>query len=342
MTDPAPRTNLLVSVGLAGPASSRPDLEQLARLDVELSARFRYWELLIAVEADQADHYAPLLGKLSKIRLLKLRHGASVYRHRVALAEEAIGDIVLLSTLDEFAELPIGAMIDRAERSGRMVIARRPSRNPLSATLRGLGAGAGFRVDASDLWTAAYPRPVLSKLLAHPDPQLALRFPPIDNSLAVESFACAPATRARQRTSLDDIQRRLSLSHKLLIGSASRVLTTLSLFASLVSISSLSFVLYAIAIWLLDAHVQPGWFTTSLSIGLTAFFLGCAVFGLSIGIQKIIDLLSSHSSDDVIEEVTSLDLFNEVFEELNIEYDTIKPREPVKALPSDTADDVQS
>ncbi|MBD3762584.1 hypothetical protein [Rhizorhabdus sp.] len=340
MNQAVPRTNLLVSVGIAGSTSSRPDLALLGRLEAELNALFRYWELLIAVEVDHVDRYAPLLGKLSKVRLLKLRHGASLYRQRVALAEEAIGDVIVLSTFDEFAEVPIGQLIERAERSGHMVIARRPSRNPLSATLRGLGAGAGFRVDANDLSTAAYPRPILNRLLAHPDPQLALRFPPIDNSLAVESLDCGPSTRARQRTSLHDVQRRLSLAHKLLTGSASRVLTTLSLFASLVSISSLAYVFYAIAIWLFDEHVQPGWFTTSLSIGLTAFFLGCAIFGMSIGLQKIIDLLSSQSSDDIIEEITSIDLFNEVFEELNIEYDTMKGKQPITAIADDRTDDV--
>ena len=80
--------------------------------------------------------------------------------------------------------------------------------------------------------------------------------------------------------------------------------------------------------WFVKEDVQPGWLTTSLVLGLTAFFLGCAIFGLSIGLQKLIDLLSADVADDVVDEITSVDLFRAVFDELNIEQDREATVEP--------------
>lgn len=328
MTAPQPRDNLLVSVGIADGDADDNGLAILSALSGALAARFRYWELLIVTDVDKAHLHAATLQAIPNVRLLKVRHGTSVYRRRVAIASEAIGDVVVISTLDDLPQLPVVAMIEKAETSGAMIVGRRRSAVLLNAPFRALGASAGFRVDASDMLTTAYPRTVLSKLLNHPDPQLALRFPPIDDSIAVIGENVLDGSASRRSRSLRHARRRLAMLQKLLVGSAPRVLGLVASLAALVAVTSVAFVVYAIVAWLTLDRVEPGWLTTSLALGLTAFFLGCAIFGLSIGLQKLIDLIEADVADDVVDEITAVDLFREVFDELNIEQDqaALSPR----------------
>ena len=321
MTLAEPRDNLLVSVGIADPEMSESTLGILTALAVQLAAHFRYWELLIVTDVDKAGSYDAALETIANIRLLKVRHGTSFYRRRVAIAGEAIGDVVVISTLDDIPQLPIVGMIEAAEQSGGLVVGRRRSAVLLNAPFRALGVSAGFRVDASDMLTTAYARTVLNKLLNHPDPQLALRFPPIDDSITVLNQPCLGGGAHRRRSPLQNARRRLGLLQKLLVGSAPRVLGVVASLAFLVAFAAIAFVVYAVVVWLTLETVQPGWLTTSLALGMTAFFLACAIFGLSIGMQKLIDLLSADLADDVVDEITSVDLFREVFDELNIEQD---------------------
>lgn len=321
MTAAGPRDNVLVSVGLADAVADAAALDILTTLAGKLAARFRYWELLIVTEVDEAHHYDAALAAIPNIRLLKVRHGTSFYRRRVAIAGEAIGDVVMISTLDDLPQLPIVSMIEKAEQSGAMIIGRRRSRALLNGPFRMLGTSAGFRVDASDMLTTAYSRTVLNKLLSHPDPQLALRFPPIDDGITVLGELALEGASTRHPRTLRDARRRIGLLQKLLVGSAPRVLGLVASLAALVAIAAIAFVIYATVTWSVLDSVEPGWLTTSLVLGLTAFFLGCAVFGLSIGLQKLIDLLSADVADDVVDEITSVDLFREVFDELNIEQD---------------------
>jgi hypothetical protein len=74
-------------------------------------------------------------------------------------------------------------------------------------------------------------------------------------------------------------------------------------------------------VWL-TLPTQPGWFTTSIVLSLTAFFLGCAILGLSMGLQKVIELLSGEANEDIVDEQASGDLFGQVMQELNVEIDT--------------------
>jgi hypothetical protein len=329
MSQAGPRDDLLVSIGIAESEAGDSILPILSGLAAELSTRFRYWELLIVTDVDKAGSYAHALETIANVRLLKVRPGTSPYRRRVAIAGEAIGDVVLISTLDEIPQLTIIGMIEKAGESGAMVVGRRRAAILHNAPYRALGASAGFRVDASDMLTTAYPRTVLNRLLSHPDPQLALRFPPNDDSITVLGQPALDTAAARQHRSLRDTRRRFAMLQKLLVGSAPRVLGLVGSLALLVAIVATVFVVYALVVWLVKEDVQPGWLTTSLALGLTAFFLGCAIFGLSIGLQKLIDLLSADLGDDVVDEITSVDLFREVFDELNIEQDKAAP-----ALPS--------
>lgn len=312
------RDDLLVSVCFA---EVRPDAASLAALETlveRLATRFRYWELLLVADADAAPGFAPLMGSLPNVRLLKVRHGAPFYRRRAAAASEAIGDVVVLASVEELPSLDVVEMIEAAESVGSIVIGRRRHGSLLNPALRALGGGAGFRVDVRDMLTAAYPRTLLNRLLAHPDRLLALRFPPADHGIPV-LWRDAEGAEAPRRQ-LQEVGRRFNLIQRLMVSSAPRVLSLVSVLSVLVILSSLAFSAYAVVVWL-TLPTQPGWFTTSIVLSLTAFFLGCAILGLSMGLQKVIELLSGEVNEDIVDEQASGDLFGQVMQELNVEID---------------------
>lgn len=308
------RDDILVSVCFAEARGGTETLVALRDLATRMAASFRYWELVLIADADAG--FDTLMRELPNVRLLKVRHGAPFYRRRAAAASEAIGDVVVLAAVDELEALDIVEMVETAEASGSIVIGRRGRGSLLNPALRALGGSAGFRVDARDMLTAAYPRTLLNRLLAHPDRLLALRFPPADHSLPVHWREANGGAGPRRQ--LQEVGRRFNLVQRLMVSSAPTVLSLVVVLSLLVILSSLAFSAYAVVV-LLTSTPEPGWFTTSIVLSLTAFFLGCAILGLSMGLQKVIELLSGEVGEDIVDEQASGDLFGQVIQELNVE-----------------------
>ncbi|WP_420024646.1 hypothetical protein ACN9JG_21695 (plasmid) [Cereibacter azotoformans] len=313
---PIRREDIFVSVCIADFPASEAAAADLQRLCAAISARFRYWEVLLTVPADRAEACEALMACVANIRLLKVRHGTPFYRQRVAAAAEAIGDVVVVAAIEERSELDMPAMIETAAATGAIVIGQRRSRSPLNPLLEALGHSAGFRTSTRNMLTAAYPRTLLNRLLAHPDPQLALRFPPADPALPVLWQKAAGLLRP---CPLCGLGRKLGLVQKLLVSTAPRVLALVGLLSLAVALASLALALYALVVWLTFSDVQPGWFTLTLALSLTATFLSVAIFGLSLGLQKMIEGQSGGLGEDILDERSSVDLFGQVMTELNVE-----------------------
>jgi hypothetical protein len=290
--------------------------EEIAAAAGQVADHYRYWEVLIVVEAASADRFQPLMKAVKNIRMIKVRTGVQTYQNRVVAASEAIGDIVLLAAAREVHAVDTVAMIEQARLENRVVIAERSGAHLLNPVIVTLGNVSGFRATTRDMATAAYPRTVLNRLLAFPDRKLALRFLPRDAGLTAGYVKVAPD---RDRRLITGLGPRLGLIQRLLVNAAPRVLNITSLLAATTSIFALFFALYAVAVWMLLDDIQPGWFTTALAISLTASFLGVAIFGLSTGLLKIIDLISPELVEDVVGEDSSIDLFSQVMTELNVE-----------------------
>lgn len=317
------RDDLLVSVCVADTPPDEATIGALEQLGRRLTERYRYFELLVAVRPDAAHSEEALLRRVANIRVLRVRHGTPFYRTRYAVASEAIGDLVALVALEELALVDVVEMLERADATGSIVIGRRTEGSVLNPLVRGLGRGAGFRADVRDMLTAAFPRPLLNKLLRHPDRELALRFPPSDPGVSV---SWQPA-RGRAGRSFRDAHRRLGLLQKLLVSSAPRVLTLVSILSLVVTASGIAFTVYAVVVWLTFTSVQPGWFTTAFVLGLTAAFLGGAIFGLTIGLQKVLETQTNEMSDEIIDERGAADLFGQVKHELNVAVEARDRRE---------------
>lgn len=335
--DAAWREDIFVSIGLIGTEASPAAADALIALIRRMDERFRYWELLFVTNSDDAETHEWLLRTTAKMRLVKVRPGTPGYRRRLSVANEAIGDILVISAPEEFAQVDLLALIAECERSESIVSVRHPKSAWGTALIAAVGRGAGFHVDGRDMVTAAFPRPLVNRLLKHTDPQLAVRFPPIDRNVPVRVAVCVGTSTGKRVGSLRLIGYRLAILQQIVVTSAPTVLGLVGLLSLFLAVAAALFAVYAAVVWLSFDAVQPGWFTTSILLSMTAMFLGLAIFGVSIGIQRLLDLAANVQDDDVLDEVNPIDLFASVAQELNIEVDDQRANAVgMQAAPRDT------
>lgn len=311
---PVRREDILVSVCFAETSSSARRAPALTALAEQLSRRFRYWEILVI--ASGSDAIATEVPNVSNLRVMKVTPQVNHYRRRQIAASEAIGDVIVLTAFEELEAVDIVAMAETAMKDNVALVATRDGPAGLMEPfLNALGRGSGFQLSAASMQTTILPRPLLSLAMSYPDRQLAMRFLPRDAGIPVWKWPCAYKGTKR---GLRDLPRRLALMHALMSHLASLVLTIVALFAAFAALGSFVFLVYAIVNWLLRETLAEGWLTLSLSIGGSTLFMGIAIFGLAIGLRRLIDLSSAQDRDEVVGEVSSLDFFADLSRELNV------------------------
>jgi len=275
--------------------------------------------------AKAADHeaYLPLVRNVANLRLFLVREGLSSYSERVVASSEAIGDVVLLAGAEQFDTLDHIAMIEAAADQGRIIVGLRAEprgfNRALSLALALAGRVAGFRAGLRDGPTIALPRTLLNQLLDHSDPDLALRFVPRDPAFPTSRVAASPATTApREKRAA---ARRIGLIQKLVVHMAPLVLGVVTVISGLLTCLGLFYAVYVLGVWVLKPSVEPGWLTISVMLSLTTTFLGTSIFGLSVGLQRLLAMLRRGNIDNVAQEVNRIDLFGQVASELNIDLD---------------------
>jgi len=291
--------------------------EAMARID----ARFRFRELVLVIDDADQKAFLPLLRDLANVRLFTIRPGVGHYERRVMAAEEAIGDVVLLASIDEVPQLDLVAMIERAAAGDCVVLAMQPSPGAfnlgISAPLVALGHAAGFKVNPRNLKTMGFSRTQVNQLLSHSDPQLALRFPPLDWRVPLVVLETSrPPSRHHD---LRQTGRRLQLIQKLLVYMAPGLLVLVSLVAALLALLGIGYAFYVLGAWLILDNLAPGWLTTSAILSLTSILLGTAILGLSLGLQQLLRQQGRNSLDNVATEVNRIDLFGQLAGDLNVE-----------------------
>jgi hypothetical protein len=317
------REDILVSVCLIDINASEAAFTEVAEFAQLLDAHFRFREIVLVVKAADHEAYLPLVRKVENLRLLLVREGLSSYSERVVSAAEAIGDVVLLAAPEQFDTLDHIAMIEAAADQGRIIVGLRAEprgiNRLLSLALALAGRVAGFRAGLRDGPTMALPRTLLNQLLDHSDPDLALRFVPRDTafpSINVASSTVATAPREKRAA-----VRRFELIQKLVVHMAPLVLTVVTVISGLLTCLGLFYAVYVVGVWFLKPSVQPGWLTISVMLSLTTTFLGTSIFGLSVGLQRLLAMLRRDSFDNVVQEVNQIDLFGQVTSELNVDLD---------------------
>ena len=325
----ARREDVLVSVCFGDLPTEPACFDAVAALARDLDARFRFREIVVVAPESRREAYTPLLQRIDNLRLFTVRDGTGFYRRRMIAADEAIGDVVLMAAVAELAHVDAIAMIEQAADRQCAVLATRPAGladRTLAAPLIAMGRTAGFKVNLRDLQTLALPRTLVNQLLAHPDPDLALRFPPRDVRLPLEFFALAPDSPAlRER---GQHRRRLALLLKLMIYVAPSLLMAVTLASALLAVLGFFYAIYVLGVWIVLDDIAPGWLTLSAMLSLTAFFLGVSIMGLSLGLQQLLARGDRDGFDGVAAEVNRVDLFGQVASDLNVDLEQDRTAAP--------------
>jgi len=322
MTTPSParREDILVSVCLSDVPLAPAAFDDIAAFAERLASRFRFYEIIVVTDSPRKVDFLTLVKRIPNTRLFTVREGLSPYRHRVVAASEAIGDVVLLATHDQFGTLDYITMIEVVADSGQIVVGLRPQprgmNRALSVLLEGAGRAAGFRAGHQDGPTIAIPRSLLNPLLQHSDPDLALRFIPRDPMFPAATLASLPGKAMPAER--HGIARRVELIDKLVLHMAPGVLRLVALSSALLSCIGVAYTVYVIGAWAFVPNIEPGWLTISMMMSLMAVFLGGSILGLSVGMQRILALLRRDAVDSA-QEVNRTDLFGHVAAELNVE-----------------------
>ena len=97
---------VFVSVCIPDEVASDKTILKILTLNKILAENFEYWEVLVLCFADEEMQLFSegLLSETKNIRILQLGEDANYYKKRYVLANEAIGDIVLIAALDEIDE----------------------------------------------------------------------------------------------------------------------------------------------------------------------------------------------------------------------------------------------
>jgi hypothetical protein len=227
-----------------------------------------------------------------------------------------------MTNVAELAHIDFVSMIERAADDQHAVLALRTVgivNRTLAAPLVALGRMSGFEVGLRDLQTLAVPRTLLNQLLAHPAPDLALRFPPRDIRLPL-TFATAPPDMPALREAGQQ-KRRLALLQKLLVYVAPSLLMAVTFASAILAAIGLFYALYVLGVWVVVDDIASGWLTLSGMLSLTAFFLGVSIMGLSLGLQQLLAREERIDFDGVATETNQIDLFGKVASELNVDFE---------------------
>ena len=317
------RENILVSVCFGEVPNTPAAFDALRQTAARLAGGYRFWEIIVVSLSDEVTPLLALVRDIPNLRLISVRSGAEYYRRRAIAAAEAIGDVAVLTSIDEIGALDIMAMIEQAAAQEVVVVGRLTDPPALDRLLAGpwvaFGHWAGFQVSGREMQTIAFPRTLLNQILAHPAKELALRFLPRDEGLGQVPFAAQTGTRKARAPR--DFGRRVTLAQLLLINLAPRLLQSVTLISMMIALLSLLYAVYVVGVWAFKPVIAPGWLTLSGMLSATGFMLGCVSSGLCLGMQYILSRVDRSSFDDVSAEVNRVDLFGSVARDLNVEVD---------------------
>jgi hypothetical protein len=307
-------SDFLVSIVLADAAEVAPYREVLLPLSQRLASAFQFWEIVIAIpEAGEIETsaFVSALKGIPNLRILQVSEAGSFYRRRLAGVTEAIGDVVLLSTLDEIELVDLASLsCDIYLSNSIFILTREQSSSVASAAFADLLASlSGYRVNTRDSLTIGFPRTALEHTLSRPDAEILLRFEPLSGVLKFNRLPLPGKQPARR---WQDWRRRLALVGAMMTSAGPRILRMIALVAFFVACIALLYASYAVLVWLFKPDVAPGWLTSSLIQSLTSFLLGISVSAICMGLVRVLDLLLDLERYAIVDEINTVDLIGRI------------------------------
>jgi hypothetical protein len=248
---PARREDVFISLCIPEAPATERDVDLIVQATKSISDIFRYYEVLIITDTGSNPLLQQCLQRCPNLRILGVRKSSQLYAPRVVAANEAIGDIIVITSLLEIESLDLVALtIAAVERDAILVYTRQDqlsaTRSIRNGVLSLLGTASRFHISAGDLRTLAIPRAWLTRLLAHPQYNLALRFPPRGDGFPIHHIPADGMPLPKKTDAA--LAQRIGLFYNLAIHAAPAVLAGVGILSVIIVAGALSFVVYAFAI----------------------------------------------------------------------------------------------
>lgn len=323
MSGPTLRDDILVSVCFTDAHAPDAAVPRIAATADLLKKHYRYWEILVVNETDYDAALEEALVAVPNVRYLSVVRGLDNSQRRVIAASEAIGDFVVITSVNEVTSFDIPAMIDDAQDRNAVILGQRKATFLAEPFIALLGRASGFHASTRDMQTTAIPRTVLNRLLNDANPVLALRFPPRDNSLTVlrRRPDFKDSTKVHEPTWSGRMASRSDLMLRMVTEAGPSLLSAVALFSAFMFVSAVFFAVYVVIIYLTKTDIAEGWTTLSLSISGMLAFLGAALFAICVTLRKAMEIMRGRTIDYLVAERSSVDLFESVSNALNVDTD---------------------
>lgn len=315
--------NHLVSVAIISTAGEFQDdgIERLAR---ELDDNFPFYELIIVqnqIPETTEDRIDRCVAGLRNTRVLIMAEQQEFEVLALTAVDNAIGDYVVLLNIDEDDPGIASTMIRASSNAGDVVVLLRYGSAPMVLKiLNAIFYGALRIVTGSTLVpdtskTVCLPRRFISEFNLSPNRKMHLK---MLSGLRGHSRVVLDGKARRRAPRMQQIASRIFFYVEILSSSSTRLLKFMSFLSLLGSMASFSYLLYAVAVWLIKEDVSEGWFSLSVVLA-TSFGLLLAVMGI-IGafLIQLINQTEISQSHFISREVSNVDLFRNS-DDLNIE-----------------------
>lgn len=272
---------------------------------------YKFWEIILVSSVDNKKRNTidSILINSKNIRYIGVKDNLSHYQKRVIASQEAIGDYILLTSPDEIEEINFIEMLESSFLESKIVIANynRSSRF-LNWITSILGSMAGYRVSDQTARTIVFPRTNLNYILEHYDNYIGLRY--LNFNDFQDAIIYEINFKNSKRNFLYSLSQKFDLAWRLIVLSAPKILFIIAFLSILAIFLGLFSVFYVFLVLVFLTDIQPGWATTTLLISSLVILLGGVLFGISLGIQRLIDLLSKDDRNSIIQERDANNLFS--------------------------------
>lgn len=319
MQHESPTNDIFLSVCLPLEHFDSLSKKFISKLCALLDNKFSFWEFLIVINEAKInlERLNNILELSRNIRFIRLKPNIPYYNQRFVAAKESLGDTVLIFSNDEVNPEDILKILEQSISTKKIVttVAHKPF-YLFDWVLRTIGRNVGLKIDGSTARTIAIPRTYLNKILENQDRIIALRYLPTANSFPVSIFHL---TNIKNRlNNSKKLTSKIPLGRKIMVLLAPKFLMWISIIFFISMLLSFLFAIYSVIIFIISKEVQPGWFSTSLLISSSTFFISTGLLGISIGIQRLIDILTREDDGDILEEYSSGNLYQSAFKKLNV------------------------
>jgi polyisoprenyl-phosphate glycosyltransferase len=302
------RPDYFVSLCLAQEGDVVRELDAIAALADACEQNLKYWEIVYVIGESFRSSIEALLNastSAQNLRIVLVRDAVGYYRRRVIAASEAIGDVVVVTSVNEAAEINVIAFAAAAVASDQVVLGRRIGRSSLRSALHWVvGRISNHRVDDRDLKTIALPRARLATILRRPTASIDLRFEP---KRGVADYL-RKELRLTNTGGEVGLRQRVDLLTEIIASSAARFLNAIALLSALVAASATSYAVYAVGVIVFHDNVQPGWFSTAIVQSGSTAFISLGIGVIALGIATVVDRMEGGIHHEFIDELGNISL----------------------------------